>query len=171
MTKSNLNVPVNGGKGVADNGSMVRIDVFGVEERGKTAYYFVPIYVADTVKKILPNKASVAFKPYGEWKEMDEKDFLFSLYPNDLIYVESKRDISLKAAKGSTLAKERKQKEALVYYRAAGISVAAISVINNDNTYGVSNLGIKTLQSIRKCIVDVLGNVAFVTKEKRQGFR
>lgn len=171
MTKSNLNVPVNGGKGVADNGSMVRIDVFGVEERGKTAYYFVPIYVADTVKKILPNKASVAFKPYGEWKEMDEKDFLFSLYSNDLIYVESKRDISLKAAKGSTLAKERKQKEALVYYRGADIATASIGVVNDDNTYSMRGLGIKTLQSIRKCIVDVLGNVAFVTKEKRQGFR
>ena len=35
MTKSSLNVAVNQGKGVADNGSMVRIDVFGVEEKGK----------------------------------------------------------------------------------------------------------------------------------------
>ena len=171
MTKSNLNVPVNGGKGVADNGSMVRIDVFGVEEGGKMAYRFIPIYVSDTVKRILPNKAVTRDRGYKDWDIMDDKDFLFSLYPNDLIYVESKRDISLKAAKGSTLAKERKQKEALVYYRGADIATASIGVVNDDNTYSMRGLGIKTLQSIRKCIVDVLGNVAFVTKEKRQGFR
>lgn len=171
MKWSSLNVSVNGGKGVADNGKMIRIDVFGVEERGKTAYYFVPVYVADTVKDVLPNKASVAFKPYEEWKDMDDDDFLFSLYPNDLLYIESKRDITLKAVKGCTLEKERKVKGVFAYYRGAGISGAVISIINSDNTYGVASLGIKTLKSIRKCTVDVLGNVTFVKKEKRQGFR
>ena len=94
MTKSSLNVAVNQGKGVADNGSMVRIDVFGVEERGKNAYYFVPIYVADTVKETLPNKAVVPNKSYNDWKFMKDEDFLFSLYPNDLIYIESLSPVS-----------------------------------------------------------------------------
>ena len=53
-----LNVPVLKGTGVADNDSMVRIDVFHVENDG---YYFVPIYIADTLKKELPNKACVAY--------------------------------------------------------------------------------------------------------------
>ena len=42
-----LNVRALKGAGVADNDSMVRIDVFHVENDG---YYFVPIYIADTLK-------------------------------------------------------------------------------------------------------------------------
>lgn len=41
---------------------MIRIDVFYVEDDG---YYFVPIYVADTKREKLPNKAAVAMKPYN----------------------------------------------------------------------------------------------------------
>ena len=88
QAKSTLAVPVEEKTGVADNDSMVRVDVFKVEGEG---YYLVPVYVADTVKKELLNRAIVAYKPYEEWKLMDDKNFLFSLYPNDLIEVESKR--------------------------------------------------------------------------------
>ncbi len=69
-----LHVPVLKGTGVADNDSMVRIDVFYVEGEG---YYFVPIYIADTLKKELPSKACTRGKPYVEWKEMETKDFQF----------------------------------------------------------------------------------------------
>lgn len=79
-----LHVPVLKGTGVADNDSMVRIDVFYVEGEG---YYFVPIYIADTLKKELPSKACVAFKPYEDWKAMSDENFIFSLYPNDLMRV------------------------------------------------------------------------------------
>ena len=51
-----LSVPVHGGLGAANNDSMVRIDVFHVEGDG---YYFVPIYIADTLKPELPDKACV----------------------------------------------------------------------------------------------------------------
>ena len=71
---------------------MVRIDVFHVENDG---YYFVPIYIADTLKKELPNKACVAYKPYEQWKEMADKDFIFSLYPNDLLRVTHKTKLKL----------------------------------------------------------------------------
>ena len=54
--------------GIAENGGMVRIDVFHVN--GK--YYFVPVYTADVVKKVLPNRAATAHKPYGEWKVMED---------------------------------------------------------------------------------------------------
>ena len=69
---------------------MVRIDVFCEENKGKKKYYFVPIYVSDVVKKRLPNKAVVAHKSEADWKVMDENNFLFSLYSNDLIYIESR---------------------------------------------------------------------------------
>lgn len=114
-----LNVPVHGGKGIADNDSMVRVDVFCSE--GK--YYLVPIYIADTLKEVLPNKAITAHKPYAEWPEMDEKDFLFSLYPNDLIRVSHKKSITLtRVQKESTLPEKLEGKSFLLYYLGVNIS-------------------------------------------------
>lgn len=168
--KSSLNVPVNDGKGVADNGSMVRIDVFLVPDDG---YYFVPIYVADVLKEELPNKASVASKPYSEWKEMEDQDFMFSLYPHDLIRVEKKSGhikLSLSRAE-STLPKTIESSEFFLYFRAADIGVASIIADNHDGSYYAKKLGIKTLKSVEKYQVDVLGDVYKVGKEKRQHFR
>lgn len=163
-----LNVPVQQDTAIADNDSMVRIDVFHVEGDG---YYFVPIYVADTLKPVLPNRACVAFKPYAEWKEMKEEDFIFSLYPNDLIRVTHKRGLKLtKVFKESTLPSTVEVKCEFMYYKGAGIAGAVISCINHDNTYEVKSLGIKTLEKLEKCTVDILGEVHPVKKEKRQSF-
>ena len=143
--KSNLNVSV--GNGVASNGDMLRIDVFKADD----GYYWVPIYVADTVKKTLPNKACVAFKPYELWKEMDEKNFVFSLYPNDLIRFEQSNG-----------------KEAFMYYVKAGIAGGTITVESHDRSSQISSLGVKTLKKLEKWNVDVLGKRTMVKKEKRQ---
>jgi CRISPR-associated endonuclease Csn1 len=83
---------VHDGRGAADNGSMVRIDIFHVEGQG---YYYVPIYISDTLKPCLPNKAALAFKSYENWPEMREQDFLFSLYPNDCLRVTGKSPFTL----------------------------------------------------------------------------
>lgn len=108
-----LHVPVLKGTGVADNDSMVRIDVFYVEGEG---YYFVPIYIADTLKKELPSKACVAFKPYEDWKAMSDENFIFSLYPNDLMRVTHKNKLKLtKAQKESTLPDTYETKHAVLY--------------------------------------------------------
>lgn len=169
MNKSTLSVPVQNNTAIADNGSMVRVDVFYVEGEG---YYLVPIYVADTVKPKLPNKAIVANKPYEEWKEMDDIDFIFSLYPNDLIKVKSKREMKFNLInKGSTLAPDLKSKESFVYYKGTDISTAAITAVNHDNTYKLRGLGVKSLLSIEKFSVDVLGNISKVGKEKRMRFK
>ncbi len=166
--KSSLNVSLNDGKGVASNDTMVRIDVFYVENDG---YYFVPIYVADIIKDKLPNKAVVAHKPYTEWKEMSDEDFVFSLYPNDLISVKSSRPIKMSVKlKESTLPKKHTAKDELLYYIKSGISTGSITVINHDDAYVLPSLGIKTLQSIEKYEVDALGNCRKVGKEKRQSF-
>ena len=53
---STLNVSLHGGNGVADNDSMVRVDVFHVEDAG---YYLVPIYVADTKKPYCPKEPAL----------------------------------------------------------------------------------------------------------------
>ena len=163
-----LNVAVHGGKGVADNDSMVRIDVFRVEGDG---YYFVPIYIADTLKPVLPNKACVAFKPYSEWRTMDDRDFIFSLYPNDLIRVTHKSALKLsRVSKESTLPESIESKTALLYYVSAGISGAAVSCRNHDNSYEIKSMGIKTLEKLEKYTVDVLGEYHKVEKERRMPF-
>lgn len=166
--KSTLNVPVQQNTAIADNDSMVRIDIFKVAGDG---YYAVPIYVADTLKKSLPNKAVVAYKPYAEWPEMQEKDFIFSLYPNDLIFVKPKKEMTFsRVAKENSLPVNINATEKLVYYKTLNIATGAIGIVTHDNTYIIKGLGIKTLLSLEKYQVDVLGNYSKVTKEKRQHF-
>ena len=155
-------------KGIAKYDSMVRIDVFKVEGDG---YYFVPIYVADTVEPELPDKAVIANRPDNEWKQMSDDDFMFSLYPNDLIKVTRKKDVILKRSfDNSTLPETIASTECLLYYTGADISTGAISCVTNDNAYSIRGLGIKTLKSIEKYTVDILGEYHPVRKEERQRF-
>ncbi|MED9969482.1 MAG: type II CRISPR RNA-guided endonuclease Cas9 [Ruminococcus sp.] len=169
VNKSTLSVPVHNGTAVADNGSMVRVDVFRVEKEG---YYLVPVYVSDTVKPELPNRAVVAHKPYENWKEMDDSNFVFSLYPNDLIKLTFAKEMTFAVTnKDSTLPPQMKCKEIFAYYKGTNISTGAIGVINHDNTYAIGGLGVKRLPLIEKYQIDVLGNISKVGKEKRMRFR
>lgn len=169
IEKSTLTVPVHKGTAIADNSSMVRTDVFFVEGEG---YYLVPIYVADTVKKELPSKAIVPNKSFDKWKEMNEENFLFSLYPNDLIHIVSKKDLKFSLVnKDATLAKNLVTKDTFVYFRKSSISTASVTVINHDNTYTIPSLGVKGLLLLEKCQVDVLGNITKSGREKRMGYR
>lgn len=164
-----MSVPVHGGKGAADNDSMVRVDVFFVEGEG---YYLVPIYVADTLKPELPNRAIVAHKSMEEWKPMREEDFIFSLYPNDLIRATHKTEIKLTVQnKDSSLQPTISRKSPLLYYKKTSISSGSITCITHDNTYQIPSLGVKTLVSLEKYTVDVLGNYHRVEKEHRQSFQ
>lgn len=160
LEKSTLGVAVHGGKGYASNGSMVRIDIF--KKDGK--HYFVPIYAADTVKPTLPNKAVVAGKAYEEWLDMDEcAEFLFCLYPNDLIRIEHRKGVNVTLLNGQT----RMIKEGFLYYKKASISTASITAISHDNSYEIPSLGIMTLQALEKWQVNYLGEVQKVNREKR----
>ena len=161
-TKMSGGVQLNGGKGIAANSSMVRIDVF--RENGK--YYFVPIYIADVVKKRLPNRAATAGKRYEDWREMKDQNFVFSLYPKDLVHVRSKGDIKIKLVNGV----QDKIKEAYTYFSSADISTASISGIAHDKSFSYRSLGIQSLEVFEKCQVDILGNVSVVKSEKRMGF-
>lgn len=166
--KTTLNVPVQNNNGVADNDSMVRVDVFKVNNDG---YYLVPIYVADTLKPILPNKAIVAYKKYDDWPEMKEENFVFSLYPNDLLKITHRKELKFsKVNKASELPSNLFIKEQLTYYKATNISTGAINVITHDNSYKAESLGVKTLFNLEKYQVDVLGNYTKVNKEVRQPF-
>ena len=81
------------GSKVADNGAMVRVDIFRHRVSGK--FYGVPIYTMDFALGILPNKAVVGGKDKSgvikEWLEMDANyEFCFSLFKDDLILVQKK---------------------------------------------------------------------------------
>lgn len=160
--KLSLGVAVNNGQGIAENGSMVRIDVF--RENGK--YYFVPIYTADVVKKRLPNKAATANKAYSEWKVMDDKDFVFSLYSRDLVHIKSKKGVKTNLVGGGQII----QNEVYAYYIKSNIALASIIGLAHDGSYKFENLGIQSLELFEKCQVDVLGNVSVVKNEIRKGF-
>ena len=163
-----LSVPVHSGLGAANNDSMVRIDVFHVEGDG---YYFVPIYIADTLKPELPDKACVKRKKIAEWKHMKPQDFMFSLYLNDLFRIVSKKGITLNlVSKESTLPTSVNVSDTLLYFVSAGIASACLTCRNHDNTYQIESLGIKTLEKLEKYTVDVLGNVHRVEKEPRMSF-
>lgn len=163
--KMTLGVPVNEGKGIANNanGSMVRVDVFC--ENGK--YYFVPVYLADVAKKRLPNKASVANKPYDEWKEMKDENFIFSLYSRDLIKFKNKKGKEVVCVDGT----KKVINEEVVYYFGADISTASFNGIAHDSGYKYKSLGIQSMEYLKKYQVDILGNVREVKKEKRMGFK
>lgn len=164
MEKTTMSVPVQKGTAVADNESMVRVDVFKVEGEG---YYLIPIYVADTLKKELPDKACVAAKSVELWKKMNAEDFVFSLYRNDLLKITHKNAVKFSNVhKESSLPKTYETKEELVYFKGMNIRTVSIHCITHDGSYEVSSLGFKTLEKMEKYTVDVLGNYYPVKKEK-----
>lgn len=170
--KSSLSVST--GRGVAKNGDMIRMDVFRIpnERKPDDGYYFVPIYVADTKKATLPSKAVVAGKSPEAWKQMKPEHFLFSIFKGDLIYVESKKEISLALAKEAVGEKTIQVKSGLFYFCGANISNGSIQVETHDRRYGKEGLGIKELKAFEKRQVEVLGEVRKVKlPEKRLEFR
>ena len=162
--KLTLGVPVNSGKGIAANanGAMVRVDVFCAS--GK--YYFVPVYISDVVKKKLPTKAVTRNKPYGQWKEMEDKDFIFSLYSRDLISFKSKGGKKVTCVDG----RPKVVNEEVVYYYGANISTASFNGKSHNGSFEFDGLGIQGLLYLKKYQVDVLGNISEVKQEKRMGF-
>lgn len=147
-TTTKTGVFVNGNKGIADNGEMVRVDVFNKNSK----YYLVPIYVADRARKDLPNKAITAGKSEELWNVIDDTyRFCFSLFPNDLVRI------------------ELKEKTVFGYYRACDRSTGAIQISNHCELIKPERVGVKTAVKLEKYQVDVLGNYYPIKREKRIG--
>lgn len=165
--KTTSHVPACGG--IAANGGMVRVDIFYVEGEG---YYLVPIYQADTVKPQLPNRAVLPKKGMEEWKVMEDQNFLFSLYSGDLIRVVGKRPIGLKQSnKQATGEGQIEREEWILYYVSLDINTASICVETHDRKYCKSSMGVKTLSTMEKYEVGILGDYHKVhLPEKRQTF-
>jgi CRISPR-associated endonuclease Csn1 len=144
-------IPVRGG--IAKNDAMLRVDVF--TKAGK--FHLVPVYVHHRVKG-LPNRAIVALKDEDEWTLIDDSfAFCFSLYPNDLVQVNLK-------------------KESLMgYYAGCDRSTGAINLWAHDRNQKVGKeglirgIGVKLAISVAKFHVDSLGNTFPAPPENRRG--
>ncbi len=155
--KNDSMIKIHNGNGYAEQALMPRLDVF--KKDGK--YYYVPIYVADFVKKELPNKIITIGKEKSELDILDDSyEFLFSLYKDDLIEVKQKK----------------KNKEKIIgYYQGINISNCQITYQNTDGSKKINdkgensdhNFGGKTLEYFRKYQIDPLGFYYEIKKERR----
>ena len=75
-----------------------------------------------------------------------------------------------KIEKDSTLPKKISSPQGYFYYVKAGIGDGSVQIKSHDGVYLLPSMGVKTLKLLRKCVVDELGNISFVGKEKRQHF-
>ena len=103
---------------------------------------------------------------------MDDKDFLFSMYPNDLIYVERKEVFKLTAPKDSSLDPIISKTKGLFYYRSFNSNTGSFEIYTHDSSYYKESLGGKTLSCLKKYTIDALGNYSEVSlPEKRKPLR
>lgn len=152
--------------GAGPNECMVRLDIFYVPEEG---YYMVPIYVSDTKKPCLPLRASTPTKKHSDWRIMQERNFIFSLYPGDAVYVKSKKPVFVKSTNKSHSG--IMIQEGLFTFTKAVISVAGIALRSQDRQYEKTALGIKSLQVLEKWEIDILGRPHRIKHEQeRQKF-
>lgn len=129
-------------QGIADNATMVRVDVFG--KGGKN--YLVPVYAWQVAQGVLPNRAVVQGKDESDWDEMDDSfEFRFALYPNDLVEVVTKKE------------------RIFGYYAGLNRATGAIDIREHDLSKekvknGVhQSVGVKTALSFQKYQTDPLG--------------
>lgn len=150
-------------KTVADNASIARTEVFRHKENGK--YYLAPVYVSDVMAKKVPEKFITANKPYNEWVIInDEYEFLFNLFPNDVIKVVMPKEKESKTWMKTSVI----WTEGLFYYKGVDSRTAALSLIDHMNSF-FDRIGSKNLLLIEKYQTDPLGNLTKVHKEKRYG--
>lgn len=156
-----LLVNLNNHNGVAKNEKIIRIDIF--KEDGK--YYGVPVYVADTIKDVLPDRVIAPNKPYEKWKKMEDENFLFSLHLNDAFSFRTKKGKDGKNAKGET----RKMDGEVLYLLGFDISSSSIKARTHNKEYEI-RLSMGVMEDLKKYDVGLLGECHEIKKEKRLGF-
>ncbi len=140
--------------GIADNGAMVRTDVFERDSK----FYLVPVYLKDVAADVLPTRAIVAFKAEEDWREIDDSyRFAFSLYMNDLVRLVKKSRDGADVWFG--------------YFKGTDRSNGGITLEGHDRSWK-KRLGVaQGVVSFEKHVVDVLGRrVHRVRRERRSGF-
>lgn len=150
--------------GLVENTNMFRVDVYRVKEKREDSrnrkitpgYYLVPVYgwqVMDKKRKI-PVNAIVKDQSEDKWPEMNPADFLFALYKDSYVEIVKKNDEVIGG-----------------YYRFTDRSTGriGISLHNKRHKEDLCKIGVKTLSSLRKFMVDRLGHKYEVKKEPWPG--
>ncbi|ANK59452.1 hypothetical protein AYR54_03850 [Loigolactobacillus backii] len=154
-------------KAAADNGSMVRIDVFNTGKK----FVFVPIYIKDTVERVLPSKAVLQGKSAKNWYQITDADkFCFSLYPGDMVHIKSRTGIKPKYANTTVEHSIKLVKDFYGYFNGANIANGNISIRAHDSSYKSESVGISGLLEFEKYQVDYFGRYHKVHEKKRQLF-
>lgn len=140
--------------GFANNSAMPRVDVFVKKnKKGKNEWYIIPLYLSDFGKK-LPDKIITSGK--GVLQLDDSYTFCFSLYHDSLMSINKTG---------------KPEDEFIGYFGGFDRSTCSITIEAPDNSTKLRGIGIKTLHSIKKYQVDVLGEYHEIKKEKRREFR
>ena len=142
IEKKTTGVQIN--HGLAGNGNMVRVDLY--QKDGK--YYAVPIYISDMVKKEIPRKAATGGKQYKDWRVMDPDDFLFSVYPRDLLHLKKGKPFN-----------DGLSNDIYMYFAGLDPASASFAVTAHDSSISLRGIGIQNLELIEKCQVDMLGEI------------
>jgi CRISPR-associated endonuclease Csn1 len=144
---ANTYVKVHKGKGFADNGAMIRVDVF----KHKNKYYSVPVYASWIGRKDLPTQ----YTPLKDNKHIDESfEFLFSIYPKTLLEFVTKEGLKI-----------------IGYYIRMNSSTQGnynYYLHDSSGNENIKQIGVVTLKSFSKLYVDELGFIHRVGKEKRK---
>ncbi|WP_246092851.1 type II CRISPR RNA-guided endonuclease Cas9 [Terrilactibacillus laevilacticus] len=152
-----------GNGAVAFNGSIVRTEVFRHRESGK--FYLAPVYIADVLRKRIPEKFITANKPYDQWKDITtEYEFKFNLYPNDVIKIKMSKMKSIKNNLGEVVSWQ----EGYVYFKGIDAGTGALKIIDHMNSYK-DRIGSQNLSVFEKYQVNPLGFLVKVHGEKRHG--
>lgn len=154
-------IPVRGGIGT--HSDIVRIDVFRTPNN---EYYYVPIYVKDTLQSTLPLRAVT--KNPNRMLMMSENDFIFSLYPNDVIYIEFPEAITLNSISSSDTTEIDRG-----YFLRGKVRITAgtFEITTLDKQFTRTSIPFYSLTTLYKCEVDPLGTIRKITApEKRMEF-
>lgn len=144
LSAGTTGVPVR--NGIAENGRMVRVDVY--RKNGK--FFLIPYYVEDVARKRVKNRAIAAHKDESEWQIIDSSFvFCFSLYKNDLVHI-----------------MDSKGKEYFAYYSGTHRGTGAINLLSHAGETKFDGVGVKAAKVFDKYQVDVLGNYYKVKREK-----
>ncbi len=129
-------------KGISENASIFRIDIYSKIKNGKKQYYYEPIYLSDVYAK-------------KELKNQDE--FCFSLFKNDLIRIKEKNRKIFLNTNGAM-----QEMDEFVYYNRphGGIAITRIYFKAHDRSIKEGDISIQNLNIFEKYTVDVLGNIS-----------
>lgn len=146
---------------VAANASIVRTKVY--QHKKTKRYYLSPIYVNDVLEKRVASKFITPKRPYSEWLDItDDYEFLFNLYPNDIIKIKMPRERTSKTVAGGFV----KWTEGIFYFKGVHSGDARINLSDHMNSFQDA-IGSQRLKRFEKYQSDPLGNLIKVNKEKQ----